>query len=287
LIDMTMNMPPEPGDRVLLQRLRDGMVSVAQEVEPYDMLRYQEFGGSVQDRDAGARWMSRHVPGLSSTRVLVCPGIQSTLMALCSMFTGRAGDAIACERVTYPGLKGIATQLGIRLIGLPADDEGIDPEAFGALCASDLPKALYVNPTYNNPTTSVMSQVRREAVVEIARRYSIPIIEDDPYGCLPVRRPAALAALAPELTFYLTGFAKCLGAGLRIAYVECDGGSRAGASGESLDRRRHHTGGDACDSQGVPTTPADGGRGAEERPLYCKTRSVSSVVDRTGALEPD
>lgn len=219
LVDMTMNMPPEPGDLVLLQRLRDGIVSVAQEVEPYAMLRYQEFGGSVQDRDAGARWMSRHVPGLSSTRVLVCPGIQSTLMALCSMFTGGAGDAIACERVTYPGLKGIATQLGIRLIGLPADDEGIDPEAFGAVCASDLPKALYVNPTYNNPTTSVMSQARREAVVEIARRYSVPIIEDDPYGCLPVRRPAALAALAPELTFYLTGFAKCLGAGLRIAYV--------------------------------------------------------------------
>jgi DNA-binding transcriptional MocR family regulator len=219
IVDMTMNMPPEPRDRSLLQRIRDGIISMAGDGDPYSLLRYQEFGGAPEDREAGVRWMSRHVPGLTNARVLVCPGIQSTLLALCSVMAGRAGDAIACEAVTYPGLKGIAAQLGIRLIGLPADDDGIDAEAFGALCASDLPKALYVNPTLNNPTTAVMSQTRREAVVEIARRYSVPIIEDDPYGCLPARRPAALAALAPELTFYLTGFAKCLGAGLRIAYV--------------------------------------------------------------------
>ena len=218
VVDMTMNMPPEPQDRALLQGIRDGIIQLAQD-DPYSLLRYQEFGGTAEDREAGSRWMSRHVPGLTSARVLVCPGIQSTLLALCSVLAQRQHDTIACEAVTYPGLKGIAAQLGIRLVGLPADDEGVDPEAFGALCASDMPKALYLNPTYNNPTTAVMSQSRREAVMEIARRYSVPIIEDDPYGCLPVKRPAALAALAPELTFYLTGFAKCLGAGLRIGYV--------------------------------------------------------------------
>jgi DNA-binding transcriptional MocR family regulator len=218
-VDMTMNMPPEPRDRALLQRMRDGIVAVANDLDPYTLLRYQEFGGSPDDREAAIRWMSRHQPALTPERVLVCPGIQSALVALCAVLAPRVGDSIACEAVTYAGLKGIAAQLGIRLVGLPADDDGIDPDAFGALCASDLPKALYVNPTLNNPTTAVMSQSRREAVVEIARRYSVPVIEDDPYGCLPVQRPAAIAALAPELTFFLTGFAKCLGAGLRIAYL--------------------------------------------------------------------
>jgi DNA-binding transcriptional MocR family regulator len=163
--------------------------------------------------------MSRHLPSLTGARVLVCPGIQSALWALCAVLAPRIGDAIACEAITYPGLKGIAAQLGLRLIGLPWDDAGIDPAAFGALCASDLPKALYLNPTLNNPSTATMSQERREAVTEIARRYSVPIIEDDAYGHLPAERPTALAALAPELTFYITGFAKCLGAGLRIAYI--------------------------------------------------------------------
>lgn len=219
LVDMTMNMPPEPQDRALLQRMRGGIVALANGADPYTLLRYQEFGGAAEDRSAGVSWMSRHLPGLDVTRVLVCPGIQSALLALCAVLAPRVGDSIACEAVTYPGLKGIAAQLGIRLVGLPADDAGIDPEAFGALCASDLPKALYLNPTLNNPTTAVMSQQRREAVVEIARRYSVPLIEDDPYGMLPSTRPAALAALAPELCFFVSGFAKCVGAGLRIAYV--------------------------------------------------------------------
>lgn len=218
LIDMTMNMPPEPRDRALLQRIRDGVGELIQEIDPYSVLRYEQFGGSPDDRDAGARWISRHVPDASAARVLVCPGVQGGLVALFALLA-RAGDTIACEAVTYPGIKGIAAQLGIRLAGLPADDDGIDPEAFGAMCAADPPKALYLNPTLNNPTTATLTQDRREAIAEIARRYNVPIIEDDPYGCLPAQRPVSLAALAPELTFYITGFAKCFGAGLRIGYL--------------------------------------------------------------------
>jgi len=223
LIDMTMNMPPEPQDRALLQRLRQGMTSFADTVDPYELLRYQEFGGTPEDREIGAQWLSRHVPDVSSARVLVCPGVQDTLLALFTALA-RPGDSIACEAVTYPGIKGLAAQLGIRLVGLPADDDGIDPDAFGALCAADLPKALYCNPVFNNPTTAVMSLARRESIVDIARRYSVPIIEDDAYSCLPSQRPPALAALAPELTFYITGFSKCLGAGLRIAYLALPNG---------------------------------------------------------------
>lgn len=218
LIDMTMNMPPEPQDRSLMQRIREGFVEVGGAGDPYALLRYEQFGGLPDDRDAGARWLARHVPGLDASRVLVCPGVQAGLLALFALLA-RPGDSIACEAVTYPGIKGIAAQLGIRLQGLPADDEGIDPEAFGAMCAAAAPKALYLNPTYNNPTTAVMSLERREAVVEIARRFSVPIIEDDPYGCLPVQRMTALAALAPELSFYISGLAKCFGAGLRIGYI--------------------------------------------------------------------
>ncbi len=218
LVDMTMNMPPEPQDRALLNRLREGVASLWSDADPYALLRYQEFGGQPEDREAGAHWLAPHVPGITGSRVLVCPGAQGALLALFTVLA-RPGDSIACEAVTYPGIKGLAAQLGIRLVGLPADDEGIDPEALGALCAADLPKALYVNPTFNNPTTATMSRERREAVADIARRYSLPIIEDDPYGMLPATTPVSLAALAPELTFYVTGFAKCLGAGLRIGYV--------------------------------------------------------------------
>jgi len=216
-IDMTMNMPPEPTDRVLLQRLREGLAGLADD-DVYGLLRYQEFGGTLHDREAGAQWLSEFVPGVEADRIVVCPGVQSALAGLFAALA-RAGDSIACEAVTYPGIRGLATQLGIRLVGLPADDNGIDPAAFAALCATDPPRALYCNPTLLNPTTSVMSLANREAVVEIARRYSIPIIEDDAYAQLPARRPRSLASMAPELVFYTTGLAKILGAGLRIGYI--------------------------------------------------------------------
>ncbi|MBU0789732.1 MAG: PLP-dependent aminotransferase family protein [Polycyclovorans sp.] len=218
MIDMTMNMPPEPQDAALLQHLRQGIADLAQEADLHTLLRYHEFGGTHEEREAGAQWLSRHVPNLDASRVLVCPGVQGALLALFTVLA-RAGDSIACEAVTYAGIKGLAAQLGIRLVGLPADDDGLDPDAFGALCAADLPKALYLNPTLNNPTTAIMSRARREAVAEIARRYSVPIIEDDPYAELPEQPALSLAALAPELTFYVSGFAKCVGAGLRIGYL--------------------------------------------------------------------
>lgn len=217
LVDMTMNMPPEPTDPALLQRFRDGFAALDFS-DPNALLRYHEFGGGPADREAGANWLSERLPGLSAQRVLVCPGVQSALLALFAVMA-KPGETLCCESITYPGVKGLASQLGIRLHGLPADDEGIDPEAFAAVCVLDPPKALYCNPTFLNPTTAVMSQARREAIVEIARRYAVPIIEDDAYGFLPSQSPAPLATLAPELTFYVTGFAKHVGAGLRTAYL--------------------------------------------------------------------
>lgn len=218
LLDMTMNMAPEPQDPELLDRFKNGIARLLEVRDIYSLMRYQNFGGTNEDRQAGAAWLSSRVPKLQAERVLVCPGAQSALLALFFVLA-RPGETICCENVTYPGVKGIAAHLGIRLRGLPADDEGIDPDAFAAECAVNPPKALYLNPTFLNPTTATMSLARREAAVRIAQRYSVPIVEDDAYGFLPSQSPRTLASLAPELTFYVTGFAKCVGAGLRVAYL--------------------------------------------------------------------
>ncbi len=53
----------------------------------------------------------------------------------------------------------------------------------------------------------------------VARRYAVAIVEDDAYGFLPPDGPPPFAALAPDSTYHVAGLAKCLGAGLRIAYL--------------------------------------------------------------------
>ncbi|HEV7813854.1 MAG TPA: PLP-dependent aminotransferase family protein [Janthinobacterium sp.] len=215
-IDMSMNMAPEPESAELLALMLSGFAAVGENIR--DLLRYQDFGGSVEDRETGVLWLRRRGLLVSQERLLVVPGAQCALLAVLSMIAP-AGSVICCEELTYPGLRALAARLGIRLVGLPMDGEGIDAVAFAAACAQYAPKALYCNPTFLNPTTGIISPARREALVEVARHYGVPIIEDDAYGFLPRAAPPAMASMGADITFYIAGLAKCVSAGLRIAYL--------------------------------------------------------------------
>jgi len=216
--EMTMNLPPEPADPALMALLRESAAKVIAGADLYALLRYQDFGGSPEDREAAVHWLQRRLSGIGSARVLVCPGIHSVLTALISQLA-RPGELICVDALAYPGLKAIAAQLGVQLHAMALDEDGPDVGAFEHACKTLGAKAVYCNPTLLNPTTATMSLARREALADVALRYSVPIIEDDAYAMLPRRKIPPVATFAPELTYYITGFSKCLGAGLRCAYV--------------------------------------------------------------------
>jgi len=216
--EMTMNLPPEPDDAALVEHLSASAADTIARADVHALLRYQDFGGTPADREAGTWWLRRRLKTASADRVLVCPGIHSVLAALISQLA-RPGELICADALVYPGLKAIAAQLGVQLHALPLDDDGPDVDAFEHACKTLSPKAVYCNPTLLNPTTATMSVARREALADVALRHSIPIIEDDAYAMLPRTTLPPLAAYAPDLAYYVTGFSKCLGAGLRSAYV--------------------------------------------------------------------
>jgi DNA-binding transcriptional MocR family regulator len=215
-IDLSMNMPPEPEAAEATVLMQAAYAEVGKRMR--DLLRYQDFCGSDDDRAAGALWLRRRGLTVDPERVLVTAGAQCALLAVLTTLAP-PGSVICCEELTYPGLRALAGQLGLRLVGLPMDSEGIDAVAFAAACAQYAPKALYCNPTLLNPTTLTMSTQRREALVEVARFHGVAIIEDDAYGFLPRSGPPALASMGPDITFYIAGLAKCVGAGLRVAYM--------------------------------------------------------------------
>jgi len=218
LIDLSMTLPPPFEDAALVSRMWRG-ISGLEETGGLDLLlRYQAAGGATADRLAGVRWLSKRLPGLTLERLLVTPGTQSAMLAVVCLLVA-PGETMLTESLTYPGCRSLAGHLHLRLRGLPMDKEGLDPDAFDAACRQDKPKALYCTPTQHNPTTATMSLARREAVVAVARRHGIPIIEDDSYGALPANAPPPLAALAPELTYCLGGLAKTVAPALRIAYL--------------------------------------------------------------------
>ncbi|MBL1257818.1 PLP-dependent aminotransferase family protein [Methylocystis sp. Sn-Cys] len=221
--DMLMNMPPEPYAPALLERMQAGIEGLD---DLPSLLRYQEFGGSPEARAAGARWLSPRLGDLALDRLLVFPGAQASLLCVLSGFT-QPGDVVCCEELTYPGFKSLAQQFGLRLVGLPLDDEGIDASAFAKACNDAAVKLLYMNPTLLNPTTTTTSKRRREALIKVARAQGVMILEDDAYGALPLESPPSFARLAPDITFHVSSLAKCVGAGLRVAYMSVPEGRHA------------------------------------------------------------
>ena len=216
IVDLSMNLPPEPDDPELLDRMQDSLEVVGRDL--VSLLRYQGFGGVQADKDAALHWLSRRALVPQQDRLFIAPGAHPALLGILGILA-KAGDVVLSEALTYPGARSIAAQLGLKLVGVPMDDEGIEPDAFAEACARLAPKALYLNPTLLNPTTHTISEPRRTAIAAVARRFGVPIVEDDPYGFLPANGPPPFAALAPDLTWHVAGLAKCLGAGLRIAYV--------------------------------------------------------------------
>lgn len=214
--DLTMNAPPEPTDPELLERMRAGLSAVSDDL--IHLLRYQLPAGSEQDKEAASIWLSMRGMVPSLNRIMVTPGAHATMMALLTVLAKR-GDTILCENVTYTGFRRIAQQLGLKLVGVPWDKDGILPDALADLIQAHKPKALYLNPTLHNPTTHTIPQSRRLEIARLIQHENLALIEDDAYGFIPPDAPPPLATSAPEQTWHIGGLAKCIGAGLRLAYT--------------------------------------------------------------------
>ncbi len=113
----------------------------------------------------------------------------------------------------------LARYLGLSLLGLAIDEDGLVPEALDDACRRSDIRAVFFQPSVVNPTATLMSAARREAVAEVARRHDIAIIENDVLGPLVEGRPPPVAAYAPERTLYVTSFTKIAVPGLRIGYL--------------------------------------------------------------------
>ena len=215
-VDFTMNLPPEPDTPALQARMQASFAELSGDLA--NLLRYQGFGGTDDDKVAALRWLKGRGIDTTRERLLICPGTHSALFSVLGQ-VARHGDTICAEQITYPGIRALAAHLGLRLLDLPTDRHGVDPDAFAAACTKVAPKAIYLNPLLQNPTTATLPRSRREAVIAVARRYAVSIIEDDAYARICPAPPPSFAELAPEITYYVAGVAKCLGAGLRLAFL--------------------------------------------------------------------
>jgi DNA-binding transcriptional MocR family regulator len=218
LIDLGMNIPPQPTEADFRKIFPHGIAGILGSPRGLLSLHYQESNGAEADRLAAAAWLAQRIEGVPPDRMLVTGGAQCALFAICDLLLAR-GDVVLAGAMTYPGLKAVVAQKGLVLEPLTMDEQGIVPDAFEKACREKSPKALYVVPTIDNPTTATMPEDRRRQIAALAQKHGVAIIEDDPYAPLRPERIVTVAELAGDITWHIATLSKCATPALRVAYV--------------------------------------------------------------------
>ncbi len=182
------------------------------------LMTYGDPQGLPEHRGVGADWVSRFGLEVPPKNIVITAGAQHALYLICNCLF-KPGDRIATDCLTYMGMKTAAQYTGVRLEGLPMDNEGMLPDELEILCNRQQIKGLYISGRLQNPTNAPMSHERRLALHNVIRRNGLLLIENDPYGFLSNSLDQLLSPLLPEQSIYISSLSKVLLAGLRIAFV--------------------------------------------------------------------
>lgn len=194
---------------------------------PVAALQYGPTEGYGPLRDLVATRMALMNITVSPEQVLITSGSQQALELLGKLFLDSRA-LVVVEEPTYLGALQAWRPYGPRFATIPMDEEGLDVAALERLLQSGVqPQFLYLVSCFQNPTGVTLSLARRQALLELAGRYALPIVEDNPYSDLSYdgASPQALAALDVavhgELRYvlYISTFSKILAPGLRVGWV--------------------------------------------------------------------
>jgi 2-aminoadipate transaminase len=208
-----------PTDVIPVEQLQAGMERAW--ADGAEILLYGEVKGYKPLRELIATRMARRGASVDPSDILISNGSQQGIDLVARVFVD-PGDYVLTEAPTFMDALRVFRSHEAVPVGVPVDDEGIEVDALEEILRRlpKRPKFLYTVPTYQNPMGVTLSPERRRALVDAARRWQIPIVEDDPYGDLAYDgepRPT-LKALDPEVIFLGT-FSKVLAPGLRVGWV--------------------------------------------------------------------
>ena len=191
-------------------------------VRDREVLAYGDSRGHPRLRAAVAGMLSA-TRALAATAddVIITRGSQMAV-DLAARTLLRPGDVVAVEELGYRRAWDALARAGARLVPLPVDTDGIDVAALAALCARRRVRALYLTPHHQYPSTVVLGAARRIALLDLARRERLAILEDDydhefHFEGRPVM-PLASADGA-GVVVYIGTFSKILAPGLRLGFM--------------------------------------------------------------------
>jgi 2-aminoadipate transaminase len=137
------------------------------------------------------------------------------------------GDTVIIEQDCYQGSINRLTRMGVNIVGIPLDQDGMRMDALAAALA-DLkakgirPKYIYTIPTVQNPTATIMPESNRRELLKLSAQYGVPVFEDDCYADLvwTGERPPAIHALDQTgSVIHIGSFSKSIAPALRVGFI--------------------------------------------------------------------
>lgn len=203
-----------------VDELRAALHALFEEVGP-QMLQHAPTEGHMPLRETVAALVATRGILCTPAEVLVLSGSQQGLDLAARVFVD-PGDVVVVEEPSFFGGLQAFRAAGARLVGVPVDEQGMRTDVLEWVLGRHRPKLIYTLPTFQNPSGAVLSLERRHRLLELAARFGIPVLEDDPYSDLRYAGdplPPLKALDAHGYVIYLSTFSKVLSPGLRLGFL--------------------------------------------------------------------
>ncbi|MFI6626663.1 PLP-dependent aminotransferase family protein [Streptomyces sp. NPDC050528] len=215
-VNLELNYPSAPGQSELLAPalaplLRPDVLTEA--------LRPAAATGTAAAREAVADLLATPTWRPDPDRVLFSGNARQAIAATLASLV-RPGGRVGVEPLTYPLVREIAGRLGVTLVALEVDGDGLlRPESVVAAQRTAPLSALYLQPTLHNPTSVTTGEVRKREIADVVRELGLPVVEDRIWSFLHPDSPAPLAAHAPGLVHVVDGLSKRVAPGLTVGFL--------------------------------------------------------------------
>ena len=185
-----------------------------------DALQYSLTTGVDMLRDVIVSRYEKIGVELSVNDIQITGGAQQGLDVIGRVFL-EPGSVVLTETPTYLGALQAFSFYGVKYVSVETDDEGMLPDDLERKISKHKPRFVYLVSTFQNPTGRTISEDRRIKIVEIAKKYNCPIIDDNPYGEIRFlgENVTSLKTIGNDHVIQLGTFSKLISPGLRIGWI--------------------------------------------------------------------
>lgn len=193
------------------------------EENPIGVLQYSVTEGYPQLRETLKEYMkSHHNVGRDFDDILITTGAQQ-IMDLATKSLLNEGDVVITEAPSFIGSLNTFRSYNAKLVGVNIDDDGMNMEELEkALKTHKNARFIYTIPNFQNPSGITMSLEKRKKMYELAKKYNVLILEDNPYGDLRYSGeyiPCIKSFDDEGIVLYAGSMSKVISPGIRVAYV--------------------------------------------------------------------